>query len=259
MGVFVISPYDKGGKLYAPSKKLRSLTLPELEPIHFGSLWLWYHENMDEEHAPVHTFTVGAARPSDLDDPAIAAYLFRTKKDEMMQKVQPVTKKLDQASVEALGEDWMKSWFKGVPNCVREGVDIYQFGQIISLHNMIKSWGMLDYARERYRTFDANLSKWNFNLSPTENYGPFKGGWGYMPGITPDPSKDYSDLLSQVPEKNKPKVVEAINFVFKYCSKWARKDSSPMDIPKEWETAYDMRPWTSFPERGLKIRVASDI
>ncbi len=63
MGVFVISAYDKGGRLYAPSKKLRSLTLPELEPIHFGSLWLWYHEKTDEEHCPVHTFTVGAARP----------------------------------------------------------------------------------------------------------------------------------------------------------------------------------------------------
>ena len=164
MGVFIISAYDKGGKLYAPSKKLRSLTLPELEPIQFGSLWLWFHQNMDEESSPIHTFTVGAARPSDLDDPAIAAYLFKTKKDEMLKKVQAVTKKLDAAEVEALGEDWLKSWFEGVPNCLTED-DAYQLGQIVSLYNIIHAWGLLDYAKDRYGkceitfTFGHRVSK----------------------------------------------------------------------------------------------------
>ena len=75
-----------------------------------------------------------------------------------------------------------------------------------------------------------------------------RGGWGYMPGITPKSRSDYSDLLSEVPERNKEKVMEAIDFVFKYCSKLSN-DSSNADIPKEWETAYDMRPWCAFPER----------
>mmetsp|Transcript_1704 Transcript_1704/g.2432 ORF Transcript_1704/g.2432 Transcript_1704/m.2432 type:complete len:666 (+) Transcript_1704:12-2009(+) len=249
MGVFVISAYDKGGRLYAPSKKLRSLTLPELEPIQFGSLWLWYHEKMDGEHSPIHTFTVGAARPSDLDDPAIAAYQFRTKNDEMLEKVEAVTKKLDEACVEALGEDWMKSWFEGVPNCSREYVDVYQFGQIVSLYNMVQAWGMLDYGKDRYGTFDDNLAKWDFKRSVAENTAPFKMMWGYMPGIATETGKDYSELLLEVPDKNKARVAEAIEFARKYCSKKA-KDDSCLDIPKEWETAYDMRPWTAFPERG---------
>ncbi len=149
MGMFIISAYDKGGKLYAPSKKLRSLTLPELEPIQFGSLWLWAHEELDEESAPIHTFTVGAARPSDLDEPAVAAYLWKTKKEEMLNKVRAVVKKLDKAQVDALGEDWVKSWYEGVPNCKSEN-DSYMLAQIVSLYNQIKAFGLLDYGKDRY-------------------------------------------------------------------------------------------------------------
>lgn len=168
----------------------------------------------------------------------------------MLQKVKAVTKKLDEACVEALGEDWMNSWFEGVPNCVRENVDIYQFGQIVSLYNMIKAWGMLDYAKDRYATFDNNLEKWDFKLPPSENIAPFKVMWGYMPGIATEAGKDYSELLLQVPEKNKARVAEAIDFVHKYCSKKAKDESSSLNIPEEWETAYDMRPWCAFPERS---------
>jgi len=38
MGVFIISPTDKGGRLYAPSEKLRKLTAP-LSPMAFNTLW----------------------------------------------------------------------------------------------------------------------------------------------------------------------------------------------------------------------------
>ena len=37
MGVFIISPTDKGGRLYAPSDKLRKLTAP-LSPMAFNDL-----------------------------------------------------------------------------------------------------------------------------------------------------------------------------------------------------------------------------
>ena len=58
MGVFVISAYDKGGKLYNPSKKLRSLTLPDLEPIQFGSLWLYAHEDSRTPRPRIHSRAV---------------------------------------------------------------------------------------------------------------------------------------------------------------------------------------------------------
>ena len=67
-----------------------------------------------------------------------------------------------------------------------------------------------------------------------------------MPGIATKDGVDYSDLLSDVPDKNKAKVLEAIDFVHKMCSS---SSTSCPDVPKEWETAYDMRPWCAFPER----------
>ncbi len=36
MGVFVISPFDKGGRVYAPSHLSRELMLPEMEPMEYG-------------------------------------------------------------------------------------------------------------------------------------------------------------------------------------------------------------------------------
>jgi predicted aldo/keto reductase-like oxidoreductase len=67
MGIFIISALDKGGRPYAPSKKLQSMTLPDLKPISYGALWLWHHERHNQDHTPIHTIVCGAARPSDLD------------------------------------------------------------------------------------------------------------------------------------------------------------------------------------------------
>lgn len=93
------------------------------------------------------------------------------------------------------------------------------------------------------------MKRWNFDISTKENIAKIKGGWGYMPGIVPRADKvDFSDLVSKVSEKNKEKVLEAIDFVQTFCS--SSPDNTCPDIPKEWETAYDMRPWTAFPERG---------
>jgi len=61
LGVFIISPSDKGGMLYKPSTKLDDACEP-FGPICFNNMWLWTHD------PPLHTLEVGAARPSDLDE-----------------------------------------------------------------------------------------------------------------------------------------------------------------------------------------------
>ena len=83
----------------------------------------------------VHTQTIGAARPSDLDEPAIAAYLQNYHKDEMLMRVKNVSKRLYDAQVEAFGEEWLKTWHIGVPNAGTTFKDIYMFGQMVGLHN----------------------------------------------------------------------------------------------------------------------------
>ena len=250
MGVFIISPYDKGGRLYAPSRKLRSLTLPDLEPIQYGPLWCMSHEHIDAEHAPIHTMTIGAARPSDLDEPFVTAYLFAKRRDEMVAKVENVAKRLRAAEVEALGEDWVQNWHKGLRNCLTMD-DAYEFGQIVWCYNLIKAFGMLDYAKDRYAMFDKNYKSWDFELSTKENIKKLWIPWGYCPGLaTPGDGKvDYATLLPDVPEERKARVLDAISFVYSYCSKDSAT-AKELTVPEEWECAYDMRPWTAFPERG---------
>jgi len=247
MGIFIISPYDKGGRLYAPSKKLRSLTLPEMEPISFGSQWLFSHQDRDKGNVGVHTISVGAARPSDLDEPFVAAIMYSLNKTDIVEKVDIISKRLRDAEIEALGEDWVNSWWHGVPNCYTVD-DAYQFGQMVWLYNVIKAWGMLDFARDRYEVFDGNLKKWNFQMPVHENIDKIRVAWGYMPGIAYEPNKDYTKYFKEVPDKNKERVLEAIEFVWKYCSK--SSDKSSLHIPVEWTTAYDMRPWLEFPKQN---------
>ena len=59
MGVFIISPSDKGGMLYKPSDDWVELCDP-LHPIVFNDLWTL-------RRPEVHTLSLGAARPSDYD------------------------------------------------------------------------------------------------------------------------------------------------------------------------------------------------
>ena len=207
MGVFIISPYDKGGKLFAPSKKVRSFTLPDLEPIQYGSLWCFHLADLDEAQATAHTIVCGAARPSDLDEPAYAVYLYGSKKEETLQKVKNVAARLRQAEIDTFGEEWVNTWHHGLPNC--NGDDqIYAFGQMVWLHNIVKAWGLWEYAKDRYGTFDPKLS----------NEGNIRSRY---------------------------RMLDAIKFIHKQCS----TESDKVDIPDEWQTAYDMRPWTAFPER----------
>ncbi|RMG05362.1 MAG: aldo/keto reductase, partial [Cyanobacteria bacterium J055] len=60
MGVFIISPSDKGGKLYQPPEKLVKLCQP-LSPMVFNDLFCL-------SHPQVHTLSLGAARPTDFDE-----------------------------------------------------------------------------------------------------------------------------------------------------------------------------------------------
>jgi hypothetical protein len=70
----------------------------------------------------------------------------------------------------------------------------------------------------------------------------------YMPGVAIEEGKDYSHLLSNVPEENKEKVLEALDFVRRICSKHSDNKDIPF-IEPEWETSYDMRPWTAYPDQ----------
>jgi hypothetical protein len=249
---FVISPFDKGGKVYEPSRKLRSLTLPHLDPMAYGLAWLWNLEKMDAEKAVVHTLTVGAARSVDLDQCAVAAYLHGQGK--MLPRVKIIADRLRKAQVDALGEDWIDSCYQGVVKSNKSKYMV-EHTQTIWMYNCIKAWGMYEFAKNRYGTLINNRKKYDPSLSIDENIDKIgRGGWGFMPGLSPEAGKDYFvDDLAEVPEKNRAGVKEAYEFVAKWCTpkddKSDEKKEEKLVLPKEWETSFEMKPWKDFPDR----------
>ena len=260
MGVFVISAFDKGGRLYAPSHLVRELTLPEMEPMEYGASWLWHHDARDD--APVHTIVCGAARPSDLDQPILAA--MRSVTDGGRRDFEVVSSRVRERRDRVLGERWASTWHVGLPNYTQSEARGFQIGNMVWLYNVVRMYGMLDYARDRYNTMVGNSSKWDIDKTFRENVFA-SPGFNWMPGCAYDPSHDYGPDLRDVPEANRARVLEAMEFVHEWCCP-ARSKSMPLEagaeeekkeeggggrvIPLEWQAAYDMRPWTAFPERG---------
>lgn len=137
MGVFIISPSDKGGMLYKAPKRLVDLCAP-LSPIVFNNLFCL-------SHSQVHTLSIGAARPEDFDEHLkVLDYLDRA--DEVLP---PVLHRLEQAAIERLGEEWYKTWRVGLPS-VDETPGKLNIPTLLWLRNLAIAYDLLEYARMRY-------------------------------------------------------------------------------------------------------------
>jgi hypothetical protein len=137
MGVFVISPTDKGGHLHTPSARLLGLCEP-LHPIVFNDLFCL--------SAPgIHTISVGAACPSDLDLHLEAVALL----PRAAELLEPVLQRLETARREALGEEWLASWERGLPawEDTPGGINL---PVLLWLHNLLAAWDLEGYCRARY-------------------------------------------------------------------------------------------------------------
>ena len=146
MGVFVISPTDKGGHLHTPSERLLELCAP-LHPIVFNDLFCL--------SAPgIHTISVGAARPGDLDLHLEAVRLL----PQAAELVPPIVARLEQARLEALGSDWLSSWQQGLP-AWQDTPGELNLPTLLWLHNLVEAWGLEGYARARYGLLGAG-SHW---------------------------------------------------------------------------------------------------
>jgi uncharacterized protein len=240
MGVFIISPFDKGGRLYAPSNLLRSLTMPDVEPMSFASYWIWNHHKLSpDEPYSLHTYTVGAGRPSDLDQPAVAAYLQASQNANVVTKLMNAVQRLDEQQDKVFDKEWVNSWWKGVPKNDQCKTRV-EHNQIIWMYNCIKAFGMLEFAQARYKSLESNYyGKWVETLPDDVNIKEKvgMGGWGYVPGLPLLPTKDYSADLQNVPLENRKRIVEAELFVYNWCrdrsqdaKKSKRKDNEHNDV-----------------------------
>ena len=92
MGVFIISPFDKGGRVYDPPQALLDACAP-VHPMHYASHWLWSRRAVGPDgnvcHA-VSTVSVGASKSSDWDEHFAAAEMY----DKVDEVVPPIDAKL---------------------------------------------------------------------------------------------------------------------------------------------------------------------
>ncbi|MHB1157724.1 MAG: aldo/keto reductase [Phycisphaerales bacterium] len=137
MGVFIISPSDKGGKLYDPPAKLVELTQP-LHPITFNDLFCLYHEQ-------IHTLSIGAARPSDFDQHIDTLKYMPNAHDVLA----PILDRLDRALADAVEPELYDPFHLGLPEPDQTpgGINI---PLILWLRTLAKAFGMTDYGKMRY-------------------------------------------------------------------------------------------------------------
>ena len=137
MGVFIISPNDKGGKLYAPPRKLVDLCQP-LSPMQFNALYCL-------NRPQVHTLSCGAAKPGDFEEHIAALGQY----ERISKTIAPIEARLRAEMANSLGQNWCNRWHQNLP----EYLDIpgsINVLEILRLWTFAKSLDLVDWGKMRY-------------------------------------------------------------------------------------------------------------
>jgi predicted aldo/keto reductase-like oxidoreductase len=140
MGVFIISPNDKGGQLYKPSQRLRELTQPAT-PIQWNARFCL-------SHPQIHTLSFGMTAPAHFAE---------------MRGIFPAATPL--ASEDAAIQARLDAQLDRDPHSRYTGLDLandpsgINIPEVLRLRRLWKCYDMLDYGRYRYNMF-ANADPW---------------------------------------------------------------------------------------------------
>ena len=137
LGVFIISPNDKGGKLYEPPPKLAQLCAP-LSPMQFNALYCLARPQ-------VHTLSCGASKPADFDEHVRALEFY----DRIPETIAPIEKRLRAEMERTLGADWCARWFEGLPQYVNVPGQVNVL-EILRLWTYVKSLDLVGWGKMRY-------------------------------------------------------------------------------------------------------------
>jgi uncharacterized protein len=162
LGIFIISPSDKGGRLYTPPEQLKSLTSP-FSPLHLTYRFLLANPQIT-------TLSIGPSNPEELDNPL-----------EVSDSNHPLTE-IEKSIFNNL-ETELKSLKNPCFQCYEclpcpENINI---PEILRLRNLSLAYNMIEYGKYRYQMLE-NAGHW-------------------FPGTKGNRCNDCGECLPRCPEK----------------------------------------------------------
>jgi predicted aldo/keto reductase-like oxidoreductase len=142
MGIFIISPADKGGRLYTPPPKLEQLCHP------FSPLELNYRFCLSDHR--ITTLSIGPANPDELVEPLKLA----SSNEPLSPQEEAALLRLETQQRDALGTDRCSQCYACLP-CP----ETIHIPEILRLRNLTVAYDMTDFSQYRYQMFE-NAGHW---------------------------------------------------------------------------------------------------
>lgn len=147
MGVFIISPNDKGGMLYHPTQKMSNLCAP-LTPMQWNDLYCLARPE-------VHTLSIGVDKPSDFDEHVEAVTRHWNGREQVASEIE---RRIVRSLEADLGAEWVRRWHEGLPHYADTPGNI-NVREILRLWTFHKGLDLSEFAKMRYNLL-GNADHW---------------------------------------------------------------------------------------------------
>ncbi|HBC42400.1 MAG TPA: oxidoreductase [Pseudanabaena sp.] len=141
MGIFIISPSDKGGMLYNPSEELSGVCYP------YTALYMCDRFLLSDQR--IHTLSLGAANPREVDSHQDA-----WDNDAPMSELESAVIDCMNRRYTILENDLCSQCYQCLP--CPEGINI---PEVLRLRNLAIGFDMVDFGKYRYKMFE-NAGHW---------------------------------------------------------------------------------------------------